>query len=177
MLWPSSRSLQLVRPGVDQGFELLRQRVAVGRDVQPRVAVQVDGIEAAGRGQQTAMVLAFAKPLAVVHAQAVQQHQQLRAGAWQRRGDGVGLQHQRHAAHAQRHRRGQGAARGSQVVAQHAVERGEHGLALGAGRRAGAAALQHRLQQREQSVDAAAHHPRDTSHAAVDQAGDAGRAA
>ena len=108
-----------------------RQFMAVLRHMQSRVVAQVDGRVAQRGRQYCPMVdrLPFLRhtPLQVVHAQAVDQQQCPAGGAGQRR---HAPQVQGLAPVAQGHGRCQRVAGRHQPVAQHAVERGEHRLAL-----------------------------------------------
>ena len=67
-----------------------------------------------------------------------------------------------------------------QVVAQHAVERGQHAprarARAGPARRRRALGRERRRQRAQQRVDAAAHRARDAAHGLVDEPGDAARA-
>ena len=173
-------TLERQRPGVEQSLQQPGQLGAVRRDVQAAVVVQVDGAVTAVAGQRGAVVVAFAAPLQIVHAQAMQQHHQTRAGARQAQLQRCVFQHQRAAFAAQRHRGGQGVARGGEVVAEHAVQRRDDRLAFCA--RQGLVVVadpggQRRRQPREQGVDAAADPARHAADALVDKARDAASAA
>jgi hypothetical protein len=159
------------RPGRQHLVQAVGQLQAIAGDVQAGVVVQIKRREAAFGRQRGAMVVAIAAPLLGVHAQAVHQHQQTGAGLGQRLRQGAWFEHQRlpvvpHV-HVDRERVG----RGLEVIAQHTVEGGQHGLALDRDwPLAGPEQMDHLAQQ---GVEAAAHQPRHPANAAVDQAGDA----
>jgi len=122
--------LQRLRPGVDQGLQQQREFGAIAGHRAAGVVVQVDGRVAEVARQRGAMVVAAAPPLQVVHAQAVGQHQQLRPRVGQRVRERLWFQRQRLAVAAQAHRDGQRVAAGLEVIAEHAVQRSQHRLAL-----------------------------------------------
>ena len=177
------------RPGRHQRGQLPGQRPAVGRHVQTRVVVQVDGREAEVARQCGAMVVRDAVgtgplPLQVVHAQAMHQQQQPSARLRHRAREGHGVEVERLPVAAQRHPDRQRVGGARQVVAQHAVERRQKrgagsrvhrrgrvgGIRLGRSGGIGCAVHKQRLQRAQQCIQAAAHGARDAAHAAVDQA-------
>ena len=176
-------TLQRARPCVDQPLEQIGELTAVARNMQPAVVVQVQRRAAEVARERRAVVVAVALPLQIVHAQAVHQHQQVRAGRGPAHRQRGGFDQHRPAFAAQGHRRRQRVGGCHEVIAQHAVERRHDRFALPAcaGRAGGIERIgsngERRHQQREQRVDAAAHHPRDAANRLVDQAGDAARAA
>ena len=158
-------------PVAHQSFELVGERAPVLADVEPAVVVQIDRRVAEVARQRRAVIVALALPLQVVHAQAVDQHDQLAAGARNRRGQRLAFGRQPHAVPAQAHGDRQRVARCRQVVAEDAVERGERRLAAGPC----ASLAEQRCKPRQQSVEALAHQPDHTVDAAINQARDAGR--
>jgi hypothetical protein len=107
------------------------QFAPVLRGVQAGVVAQVDGRVAQTGGKSRSVVqgliVGLRAPLQIVHAQAVHQQHHFASGLGQGQ---RGLQVERCALAAQCHWRGQRVVVGGQVVAQHAIERGQHGLAL-----------------------------------------------
>ena len=79
--------------------------------------------------QLGAMVVGVARPLQVVHAKAMHQHQHAAGGRRQRLGQGVTGQAQALTGQAHRHRDRQWVVGGDQVVAKDAVQRRQRGLA------------------------------------------------
>ena len=172
MLCPTSTS-SVTGTGqtLHQRFEQLGERAPVGGDVEAAVVVQVDRRVAEVARQRGAVIVPLALPLQVVHAQAVQQHDQLAAGLRDRRGQRLAFARQGDAVPAQAHGDRQRVVRCRQVVAEHAVQRGEQRLAP----RPGAALAEQGLEPRQQAVEAV---PDEADHAVdapVDQARDAGR--
>ena len=142
------------------------------------VVAQVDGREAEFARQRRAVVLAFALPLQVVHAQAVQQYHQAASGGWQRGVQRRRLQRQHTAFVAQAHCSGERIRTRREVVAEDAIQCRQHCFPF-AGHRL-ASGWQHRRQAAdgtEQSVQAAPHQARDTADALVDEPADAQDAA
>ena len=130
--------LHRLRPGREQLLQQSGQLRAIGRNVQAAVVVQVHRGVAEFAGQHQAVVVrgmqravsAMGAPLQVVHAQAVNQHQQLgRSGGQALRQRGF-FQRQGLAFVAQAHVDGQRIGGVLQLVAEHAVERRQHRFAL-----------------------------------------------
>ena len=76
------------------------------------------------------MVMACPLPLRIVHAQAVNEQQQVRTGIRHLDFQGIGRQRQWHAPHASIHGHGQRVAHGLQRIPEHAVEGRQDGLPL-----------------------------------------------
>jgi hypothetical protein len=76
------------------------------------------------------MIVAVARPLQIVHAQAVYQHDQLRAGVGDRVRQSIRAQRERLACVMQLHRQSQRIAGGLEVIAEHAVQRRDDRFAL-----------------------------------------------
>ena len=177
MLWPSitRRSIGTGQASNSRSISCARMRPLV-ETLQAAVVVQVDRRVAQLARQRVAMIVARALPLQVVHAKAVQQHEQSRRRSGQARTHREAFEQQRAAGVPKRHRNRQRVVGGGQVVAQHAVERGDDRLALRVGRLARVGCRQRRAKPAEQRLGAAAHHARDAAHRLVDQAREAARA-
>ncbi|MNV53838.1 hypothetical protein D3C71_1460000 [compost metagenome] len=120
------------------------------------------------------MVMALVQPLQIVHAQAMDQHQELARGP---AAGGQGGQVQRQPIPVEPHAGAQWVVVALQAVAHHAVEGGEHGLALPlhcGGRRIG---FKKRLQPRQTCLQARVHQACHAPNALVDQPGQAARLA
>ena len=173
MLWPTSTSCV---SGTGHRVDELRQQsgqgLAVVGDVQAGVVPQVQRVRVEVAGQRSPVVVPLPLPVRVAHAQAVHEHDDAGARRGDRRGDAIRRQCERRAAGAQVHRDGEGIAARGEVVAQHAVQRGDEGFAPGPRRRL----LQQRGQRHERGVDAGADQPRDGAHASVHEPRDALRA-
>ena len=117
------------RPALHQRFEQLGERAPVGRDVEAAVVVQIDRRVPEVARQRGAVIVSLALPLQIVHAQAVHQHDQLAAGVRDRRGQRLAFARQRVTVPTQVHGDRQRVVRRRQVVAEHAVQRGEQRLA------------------------------------------------
>lgn len=139
------------------------------RHMEAAVVVQVQRREAQCLRQHAAMVVTAACPLAVAHAQAVHQHQQLAPRCGKARRQRCAVDGQRHAFAAQRHGDGQRVAAVGQVVAPHAVERSDEGIALGRGRGGRGRAFG----QAQRGIDTVADPAQAAAHRAVDQTGQA----
>ena len=160
------------RPLLLQGVELFGELSAVVGDRQPGVVVQIQRRVAQRIGEHRAVIVAVARPLQIVHAQAVDQDQQLRAVVRNRFDQCLRSQRQGFACMVQAHRQGQGIAGRGEVIAEHTVEHRDHRFALrrSARVRACVRAL------REQGIERAAGEAGHAADAAVHQPGDAGRA-
>ncbi len=166
--------VQRHRPGLQQLLQQRGELAAVVGHVPAAVVVQVQRCAVQRLRQGLAVVVAAARPLPVVHAQAMQQHQHLALRCRQRLRQCRAFQRQGQAAAAQGHVDGQRVAAGMQVVAQHAVEGGDEGLALRRGRRGPGSAG---LDQPQCRIDAVPGPADAAAHGAVDQAGQARAAA
>jgi len=111
-----------------------RQHAAVGRDAEAAVVVQVDRRVAQLPRQRQAVVMAPVLPLQVVHAQAVQQHEQARRRPGRMRAQGLALDPQGLARSTKGHRDRQRIGAGREMVAEDTVEGGDHRLPLRTGR-------------------------------------------
>jgi hypothetical protein len=60
------------RPELHQGFEQFGERPPIGRDMEPAVVMQIDRRVREVVRQRGAVIVAFALPLQIVHAQTVQ---------------------------------------------------------------------------------------------------------
>ena len=68
------------RPFRDQGFQQAGKLAPVARNVAAAVVMQIDRCVAKIAGQRRTVVVIFAIPLQIIHAQAMRKHQQLAAG-------------------------------------------------------------------------------------------------
>ena len=157
------------RPGRDQGIELRRQLRAVVRRVQTRVVAQVDRRVAQRLRKVGAVVMALVPPLQIVHAQAVNQHQQFAGGcaAGSQMGKVQGLP-----VPVEAHARAQRVVVVLQAVAHHTVEGGQYGFALPVhpGRRY--IRRKKRLQPRQACLQPRIHKAGDAPDALVHQPGE-----
>jgi hypothetical protein len=169
--------LEFHGPGRGQRLHQGCQLTAVRAYGAAGVVVEVEqGAAARPREPRARVRRASPGPLARVHAQAVHQQQQAGLGTGQRRREVRAIDHQRAAVMLQRHRDRQRVARLREVIAEHAVERGHDGFALGGGCRAvGAAVVQQRLQRPQQQVHPGAGGARGTADGSVHEARDAAR--
>jgi hypothetical protein len=161
-----------MRPDAQQRGHQRGELASVLGHRQAAVVAQVKRRQAERSAEFGAMVVPLAPPLPVVHAQPVQQHQHTLAGARKARRQGAARQHQRLAVAAQLHALRQRISGGRQMVAQHAVERGHHGVTA----RAARAALDRLGQQAQQGRGAQPDPAGDAVHAAIDQPRQATRA-
>jgi hypothetical protein len=113
------------RPAFHEIFELRGELAPVGRDVEAAVVVQVDRRIPEVVRERSTVIVPFALPVQVVHAQAMQEYDQLAVGLRDRRGQRRTPNGQRDAVAAQTHMNGQRIAGRCQVVAEHAIERGQ----------------------------------------------------
>ena len=116
------------------------------------------------------MVVAASPPLAGVHAEPVDEHEDAAVRMGNGHVDRAGVDRQRHAVVVQAHAGGERVGGGGEVVAEHPVEHGQHRVALG--RRARSGRGQHGRDLAEQGVEGAAHEVRDPADASIDEAGD-----
>ena len=80
------QSGQRHRPALHKGFERFGECAAVDGDMDAAVVVQINGRVPEVTRQGGAVIVPLASPLQIVHAQAVQQHDQFAAGLRDRRG-------------------------------------------------------------------------------------------
>jgi len=157
------------RPGSDEGFERIGECTTVGRNVQPGVVVQIDGRVAEVLRQRGPVVMAVARPLQIVHAEAMHEHEQLRARVRHRGGESRAAGRERLAFTAYAHRDRERVFRRGQVVAEHTVHHGHQAFA----RRRRLHLLERGGHRAQREVEAAAHRARDATDALVNQPGDA----
>jgi hypothetical protein len=155
------QALDRHRPSVVQTLHQLREDAAIGRHAQAAVVVEMDRGVAQIARQRLAVIMACALPLQVVHAQAMQQHEQSRRDAGRARTHGETIEQQCLTGLAKRHRDRQRVVGGRQIVAEHAVERRDNGFALGTRRQRRVRCGQGRTQQPQQDLGTAAHQLRD----------------
>jgi len=135
--------------------------------MQTGVVTHVDGRVAEFCGQSVAVL---GRPLQVVHTQAVDEDEHFTGDRSLGR-QGLPIQHR--ALKPQRHLGGQRVAAGEQAVTHHAVQRGQHGFALGGLGGGGVGGCQQGLQPRQGLVGTRVQKLRHAVDAFVDQAGDA----
>ena len=138
----------------------------------PRVVMDVHGREAGVARERRTVIVAIAKPHEIVHAQAVQQHDDIARGLHVGRGERIAFHRDARARLAHAHFDGQRVACRREIVAEHAVEHGQHGLALVRG---GAVAAP-RSQPAEHRVGPRAHDACHAAHGLVDEPRDSRRA-
>ena len=124
--------------------------MAVGRDVEAAVVVQIEGRESGIDRQRRAVVVPLAPPLSTVHAQPVRQHEDPAGGLRERRGEGRGRQVERPPVTPQPHGNRQRVGAGCQVIAQHAVGSRLQRLALVRSR----SGIERPIEQRQQRIEA-----------------------
>ena len=123
----------LHRPGVQQGFDLVREFARVAADRQTRVVVQIDWGEAFLGGECGAVVMAVSMPLPIVHAQPVDEQQHFARGvgncSFQTSTWVVPMRYiERRSGAAPLHAYGEWIAAGLQMIAEHAIQGGDHGI-------------------------------------------------
>ena len=118
------------------------------------------------------MIMAVAQELTLVHAQAMDQHQQLTAGARDGLGECLPFEDQRLPPMSQFERDRQRVAAGQQVIAEHAVDDRERVVAPQRRRQVAG----QRFAGGQQRVEHHTHQIGDPAHTAIDQTGDPGGA-
>ena len=172
-------ALQRHRPGRHQPLQLGGKLAAVLRHMAPAVVAQANQRAAQRLGQECTVVVAVARPLRVVHAQTVDQQQQVRArhgaGRWfQLLFEDVGLaQREGLTIDAHLHRLRQRVASGHQPITHHTVERGQHRLALRRSLRVCGGIVQQRQQRTQHHIRALPHQRRHAANAPVNLPGEA----
>ena len=159
------------RPFMHEPFDQRREHATVARNVQPAVVAQVHGREPAVGRERGAVIVAFAPPLQVVHAQTVDEQEDPASRPRDRALERRALEVERLAVVAQRHLDRERIAAVSEVVTEHAVQCREHRFALERRR----AATDQWRELSEQRINAAADKPRDAADRPVDEPGDAAR--
>ena len=152
-----------------QRLQEIRQRAAVGRDVQPGVVAQVERRAVERARQLPPVVVAVAFPLPVVHAQAVDQQEKPAARARKRCGRRGAVERHRRAGVPHFHLCRERIAGCGEVVPEHAVQSGDDRIALLRRR----PLRDQRHERAEQRVEARADNARHAADRAVDEPGDA----
>ena len=154
-----------------RGHQLVEQPgelATVLRYMQAGVVVQIDRRESEVGSQRLPMVVAVARPLQVVHAQAMHQHQQACAWPGPEVQGKAAREVQRLTAAAQGHRDREWIGGVDQVVAPHAVERRNHRFT----RQAAGIGWPDLRDRAEREVQTLADGARGAAHRTVDGAGD-----
>ncbi len=173
MLCPiSTSSRQRYRPGIHQRFQHLGKLAAVDGNMTPGVVMQVDGRVSQVTREGGAVIVSLPIPLQIVHAQAMQEHDNPFAQGWRGLGQRSRLHRQRPPVTAQAHANRQRVPGRFEVVAQHAVQRCEQCLAP----RPCAFLAELWNEPGEQAIQCVADDADNAANAAVDQPGDAGGA-
>ena len=136
------------------------------------VVVQIDRCVAELASQRRAVVVPAPVPLQVVHAQAVHQQQHLSAGVRDRGGQRACLQRQRDSVPAHAHADRERVLRSREIVAQHAVQRGERGFASAPC----TPRAEQRIERGEQAIEQVTDKADHAADAPIDQPRDAGGA-
>ena len=139
--------------------------------MQPGVVAQIHRRIAEVAGQRRAVIVPLAVPVPVVQRQAMHQHGQPTARPGNASREALGFQWQELPVMAQAHRNRQWIARRREVVAQDAVQRRAHRLALARRTRLAERAIE----RRQKGAHSPSRQPDRASHAAVDQPRDAAR--
>ena len=155
------------RPGRDERLEERAQFAPVGGDVQAAVVVQPQRRVAEIAREGGSVLMAEPPPLPVVHARAVDQDDELGRRLGEDGPQRGRLERQLVAVVPQSHGDGERIAGRGEVVAEDAVEHGQHRLPLGAGD----AVAEQRPELREGDVDARAHEVRHPADGLVDHPG------
>jgi len=166
MLWP-----MMVNSSTGTGHACRSRSICPANDRQAAVVMQVHRREAEIARERRAVVVAFAPPLSIVHAQPVREQQDFAARIRDRGSQRIALQMERQAIATQLHWDRQRVAARGEMIAEHAVQRGEHSLAFGRCR----VAAECRKGLRQQRIDPAADHARHPANGSIDQPGEAGR--
>ena len=111
------------------------------------------------------MIVSLAAPLQIPHGRAVHEYEQLPSGARQSGSQRFPLELERLPRGAHFHLDGEWATGRIEIVSEHAVQRRQHGLTLGARR----ARADHRRELRERRVDGGAYQARHAAHLAVEE--------
>ena len=145
------------RPRCDELLEHGRKRPAVRRDVKTAVVAKVERRVTKVACERRAVIVTAARELRVRHARAVDQNEDLRSRIRHGRTQCIRCELDGAAGVSELHLDRERVGGLVQVVAEHAVDDGEHDIALVAG----AACLDQRSELREGGIEAYADEPRD----------------
>ena len=134
------------------------------------VVVEIDRRVAEIVCERRTVIVAIASPLAIVHAQSMDQHHDLAPGIGVRSGQRIPGDRDCHAGPAHVHRDRQGIAGRDQVVSEHAIERRQNRLAFLRGR----SVREQWNEHAEHGIDTDSDEARHATHRLVDQARDPG---
>ena len=123
--------LDPMRPLLEKNLEQAGKRAPVGGRVKTAVVVEIKRGVAKVSGEGRTVVVPVTVPLQIIHAQAVCQYGQLAAPRRDRCSQRPPLERERSAIAPQAHGYRQRVVARVEVITQHAVQRGQHGLAFG----------------------------------------------